>query len=195
MLSPIHILPPLPVQLLSYHAKVQTQHETQMSPPDIKVDAQRVFAVLRTGGIAIVPASMGYTIMTSNDKALEKIFLAKGRPAHKRHAMGGSFALHQSVHDLQGQNADIVRWLVQEFDLPLGVIAPYRADHPIFKKIEPKTMEAASEGGTLAILINAGQIMDEIAKLTLAASIPWLGSSANISGTGMMFNSRRPLIK
>jgi hypothetical protein len=166
-----------------------------MSPPDIKADAQRVFKVLQAGGIAIVPASMGYTIMTSNDDALERIFLAKGRPAYKRHAMGGSFALHQSVHDLRGQNADIIRWLVQEFDLPLGVIAPYRADHPIFKNIEPRTMEAASVGGTLAMLINAGQIMDEVSKLTLAASIPWLGSSANISGTGMMFHSSSPATK
>lgn len=157
-----------------------------MAPPDIKADAQRVFDVLKAGGIAIVPASMGYTVMTSSDSALERIFLAKQRPSHKRHAMGGSFELHRQLHILTGQNADIVRCLVQDFDLPLGVVAPYDAQNPIVKNIHPRTMDAASVNGALAMLINAGEIVDEIAKLTIAASIPFLGSSANISGTGKL---------
>jgi len=157
-----------------------------MPPPDIKSDAHRVFKVLQAGGIAIVPASMGYTVMTSSDDALERIFLAKQRPSYKRHAMGGSFVLHQRLHNLHGKNADIVRCLVQDFDLPLGVIAPYHEEDPILKNIQPRTLEAASVEGTIAMLINAGSIVDEITKLTMAASIPFLGSSANISGTGML---------
>jgi len=160
-----------------------------MSPPDIKADAQRVFKVLQAGGIAIVPASMGYTVMTSSDDALERIFLAKQRPSHKRHAMGGSFVLSQRLHKLHGQNAEIVYCLVQGFDLPLGVVAPYHEDDPILRDIQPKTLEAATVGGTIAMLINAGPIVDEIAKLTMAASMPFLGSSANISGTGRLFSS------
>ena len=61
---------------------------------------------------------------------------------------------------------------MQEFDLPLGVVAPYHQDDPILKNIYPRTLEAASVGNTLAMLINAGQIVDEITKLTVAASIP-----------------------
>lgn len=157
-----------------------------MPPPDIKADARRIFEVLQSGGIAVAPASMGYTIMTSNDAALERIFLAKERGSHKRHAMGGSFALHQRLHNISSQNAEIVKCLVQDFDLPLGVVAPYHADDPILKNIQPQTMEAASVGGTLAMLINAGSLTDEITKLTMEASLPFLGSSANISGTGML---------
>lgn len=127
--------------------------------------------------------------MTSSDSALERIFLAKQRPSHKRHAMGGSFTLHQRLHDLQGQNADIVRCMVQDFDLPLGVIARYHTDDPILRNIGRETMEAASVGGTLAMLINAGSIVDEITKLTMAAEIPFLGSSANMSGTGTLLFS------
>lgn len=158
-----------------------------MAPPDIKADAKRVFAVLEKGGIAIVPASMGYSVMTSSDDALERIFLAKNRPSIKRHAMGGNYDLHKQVHTLQGQNADIVRCIVQDFDLPLAVVAPFDPEHPSIKKLQPQTLEAATVDGTLAMLINAGPIVDEIAKLTSAASMAFLGSSANISGTGMLF--------
>ena len=157
-----------------------------MAPPDIKADAQRVFEVLKAGGIAVVPASMGYAIATSNVDNLERIFLTKQRPSHKRHAMGGSFELHTQLHRLSERNAAIVRWLVHDFDLPLGVIGPYDPDHPILKNIDQKTMEAATVGGSLAMLINAGAIIDEITKLTMAAGISHLGSSANISGTGLL---------
>jgi hypothetical protein len=46
-----------------------------MPSPDIKAEAQRVFEVLRGGGIAIVPASMGYAFMASCASA----YLAIGR--------------------------------------------------------------------------------------------------------------------
>lgn len=156
-----------------------------MGAPDIKADAQRVFQVLKAGGIAIVPASMGYTIMTANSSALEKVFMAKRRASHKRHAMGGSYELHKAVHILSEQNAEIVRCLVEDFDLPLGVVAPYDPNHPVVKNIDAKTMEATSVDGTLAMLVNAGKIADEITKLTSAAGLPFLGSSANISGSGL----------
>ena len=128
---------------------------------------------------------MGYTIMTANPSALEKVFLTKKRGSHKRHAMGGSYELHKAVHVLSEQNAEIVRCLVQDFDLPLAVVAPYDPNHPVVKNIDAKTVEAATENGTLAMLINAGRIVDEIAKLTSAAGLPFLGSSANISGSGL----------
>jgi tRNA A37 threonylcarbamoyladenosine synthetase subunit TsaC/SUA5/YrdC len=158
-----------------------------MAPPDIKADAQRVFAVLKAGGIAIVPASMGYTLMTSSDDGMERIFLAKQRPSIKRHAMGGMFDLHTQVHVLTKQNADIVRCIVQDFDLPLGVVAPYDPQHHVIRNIHPRIMEAASVNGTLAMLINAGPISAEISRLATAASLPIMGSSANLSGTGKLY--------
>jgi tRNA A37 threonylcarbamoyladenosine synthetase subunit TsaC/SUA5/YrdC len=86
--------------------------------PDIKADAKRVFDVLENGGIAMVPATMGYTIVYARPEALEKVFMAKKRGSHKRHAMGGSFALHKEIHVLEPQNAEIVRSLVEDSTFP-----------------------------------------------------------------------------
>ena len=156
-----------------------------MGAPDIKADAQRVFAVFQAGGIAIYPASMGYTLGTANSAQLTRAFQTKKRGSHKRHAMGGSFALHRELHVMDPRNAEIVRCLTQDFDIPMGVVAKYKTDHPMLKAIDDTTMEAASNDGSLAMLINAGSLQDEICKLTMAADMPFLGSSANITGTGM----------
>ena len=158
-----------------------------MGAPNVEEDAKRVFEVLKAGGIAVSPASMGYTLMTSNAKSLEKIFTTKKRGAHKRHAMGGSFELHQAIHDMKPRDAEIVRCLTQDFDLPLGVIAKFKQDHPMMDKIDETTMDATSVNGTLAMLINAGRFQDELTKLTMAENLPYLGSSANISTTGKDF--------
>lgn len=158
-----------------------------MARPDMKADAQRVFDVLKAGGVAICPADVGYAVMTCNPKALEKVFNTKKRGSHKRHAMIGSYAIHRDIHTMEPRHAEIVTSLTQDFDLPLGVIGKYKPDHPLIKNIDDLTMEASSVGGTISVLVNAGTFQDELTKLTAAAHMPLLGSSANLSGTGKIF--------
>ncbi len=157
-----------------------------MGAPDIKADARRVFEVLQAGGIAITPSAMGYALASSTPQALEKMFVTKKRGAHKRHAMGGNYALHKQLHVMRPEHAEIVRHLTQDVDLPLAVIAPYDSDHPMFKHIDQSTLEALTVDGTLAMLINGGALQDEVTNLMMEAKLPFLGSSANISGTGML---------
>lgn len=155
-----------------------------MAPPDMRADALRVFEILKKGGTAICPADVGYAIMTCNPEALEKVFNTKKRGSHKRHAMIGSYAIHRDLHTMSPLHAEIVTSLTQDFDLPLGVIGKYKADHPLVTALDEGTMEASSVGGTISVLVNAGRFQDELTKLTAAADMPLLGSSANLSGTG-----------
>lgn len=160
------------------------KRSVKMPAPDIKADAQRVFDVIKGGGIAITPMALGYSLATTSTKGLEKMFTTKKRPAHKRHAMGGNYALHKELHLMEPEQAEIVRCLTQDFDLPLAVIAKYDTKHPILQNIDEDTLEALTVNGTIAMLINAGPFQDELVELTRTAGLPLLGSSANISGTG-----------
>lgn len=155
-----------------------------MGAPDIKADAQRAFEVIKSGGITITPSAMGYALASCTVAGLEKMFKTKRRGPHKRHAMGGNYALHKELHIMKPEDEEIVSCLTQDFDVPLAVIAPYKADHPMLQHIDKTTLEALTVNGTLAMLINAGAFQDELASLTMAAQIPLLGSSANISGSG-----------
>jgi len=158
-----------------------------MGSPDVKADALRAFEVLKAGGIAICPATVGYAILTTNTQALERMFTTKKRGTHKRHGMGGNYDIHKDLHIMSPLYADIVHTLTQTFDLPMGCVAKFKKDHPLIQGIDEETLLASTNGESMSMLINAGTFMDELTKLTFAANLPVLGSSANISGTGTKY--------
>ena len=147
-------------------------------------DAKRVFDVLRNGGLAIIPVDVGYAISAGDSVALERAFHTKQRKPHKRHAMIGSWQLHQNVHTLPPREAGMCKLLVHDLDLPLGLVAPFKEDHPLIKKLGPETLARSSVDGTLAMLVNGGALMDELARLSLEHEVPIMGSSANLTGKG-----------
>lgn len=158
---------------------------TTMDPNiDPKADAKRVWDVLCNGGIAIIPVDVGYAICAGDSVALERAFVTKQRKPHKRHAMIGSWLLHQDIHVLPPREAGMCKLLVHDLNLPMGLVAPYKQDHPMIKKLGPKTLARSSVEGTLAMLVNGGQLMDELARLSFESGRPIMGSSANLTGKG-----------
>ncbi|KXG52928.1 uncharacterized protein PGRI_081830 [Penicillium griseofulvum] len=151
------------------------------SPQD---DARAVFEVLKRGGIAIIPMSVGYGITAIDPDAIDRIFRTKRREPHKRHAMVGNYFLHQDVHVLPPKEAGIVKLLTVDLDLPLGVVAPYRHDHPIIQKLPPNILTQSIVEDTLAMLINGGALLDELSRLASLEKLPLMGSSANLTGKG-----------
>jgi tRNA A37 threonylcarbamoyladenosine synthetase subunit TsaC/SUA5/YrdC len=152
--------------------------------PSPKEDAKMVFEVLKQGGVAIIPMNVGYGIIASNSNALSRVFQAKKRKPHKRHAMIGSYSLHCDIHTLPSREGNIVKLLTVDLDLPIGVVAPYRIDHPIIQRIPSDTLDQSVLDGTLAVLVNAGRLAEEISRLATIESLPVMGSSANITGKG-----------
>jgi tRNA A37 threonylcarbamoyladenosine synthetase subunit TsaC/SUA5/YrdC len=152
--------------------------------PHIQSDARRVFETLKKGGIAIIPATVGYGIVAITPEALHRIFITKQRQPHKRHAMIGSYALHQALHVLPSREAEMVRLLTVDLDLPLGVVASFRADHPIIQKLPPDTLAQSTLDGKLAMLVNGGVFQDELSRMTADEELPLMGSSANLTGKG-----------
>lgn len=152
-----------------------------ISPKD---DAQKVFQVLKNGGIAIIPSNVGYGIVATDPEALRRIFNAKKRQPHKRHAMIGSHDLHKAMHHISAREAEMATRLTVDLDLTIGVVASYHPDHPIIKKIPEDLLEQSSVEGTMAMLVNGGKLQEELSKLATNAELPLLGSSANLTGTG-----------
>ncbi|CAG8901310.1 unnamed protein product [Penicillium egyptiacum] len=152
--------------------------------PSPKEDARAVFEVLKRGGIAIIPMSVGYGITAIDPDALDRIFCTKRREPHKRHAMVGSYFLHRDIHVLPPKEADMVKLLTVDLNLPLGIVAPYRLDHPILQKLPPKILAQSVVGDTLAMLVNGGALLEELSRLAALEKLPLMGSSANITGKG-----------
>jgi tRNA A37 threonylcarbamoyladenosine synthetase subunit TsaC/SUA5/YrdC len=158
-----------------------------MGRPDVPGDAKTMVDTLESGGIAIIPGNVGYALGASTPDALSICFRTKGRAPHKRHALLGNWDLHQEIHVLDTAARSIVETLVLDHGVPLGVIAPFRRDHPVVRRIDDETLAASTVDGTLAMLLNNGPFHEECARLSLERSFPVLGSSANLTGTGTKF--------
>jgi len=154
---------------------------------DIESDIQRVFTVLQSGGIVICPNTVGYGIWGGSPEALERIYVTKGRGPHKRNAIITDEIGQREIHDLPRIKQEMIECVTVDHDLPMGVIAPYRPEHPLLKKIDPALFEASTANGTIGMLLNGGRMHTAIGRLSREALHPVFGSSANRSGTGTKF--------
>lgn len=154
---------------------------------DIKGDARRAFNTLKSGGIAIFPVDVGYTIAGGSQSSLQRIFKAKGRAPTKLNAMVGDMAIHRSLHRLNDRARAMVAAVTEDYDLPLGVIAPYDGSHALMRKLDPEALAGSSKDGTVAMLVNAGPFHAELCRLSREEEFPIFGSSANLTNTGTKF--------
>ncbi len=158
-----------------------------MPRPDVVGDARRAFDTVLAGGIVIFPGEVGYALAASDADAIQLAFRTKQRGAHKRHAMLGNYEIHRELHALDPYAQEVLDTLVLDHDLPLGVVARYRPQHPMLQRIDPDTLQASTVDGTLGILVNNGPFQEELARHCLREQTPLLGSSANLTGTGTKF--------
>ncbi|SFP23515.1 MULTISPECIES: L-threonylcarbamoyladenylate synthase [Actinomadura] len=154
---------------------------------DIKGDAQRIYETVAGGGAVIMPGDVGYAATAISSDALLRLFQAKRRAPHKRHAMGGNYELHREVHRLGKREQDMIDAVVVDAGLPLAIAAHYDPSHPVVASIEPETLAASTVGSTLAMLINGGALHDEVVRIAHRDGVALLGSSANLTGTGTRF--------
>src|SRR5687768_15095548 len=104
---------------------------------DVRGDAERVFEVVKNGGIALIPLDPNYAVMCRTEEGVRRIYAAKRRSFEKPTGMLGTYDLHREVHVLGARESAMVASITQKHNLPLGVIAPFRADHPHLLRCQP----------------------------------------------------------
>jgi tRNA A37 threonylcarbamoyladenosine synthetase subunit TsaC/SUA5/YrdC len=154
--------------------------------PDLEGDRERLWEVLKNGGIAIIPSRAGYGLSGGSPEAVKRINKAKGRGGHKRNGMLMGREMEREIHIIEPWKREIIDCVTIDYDLPLGVIASYRADHPIFRNVPPDLLATSTAGGTISHAVNngGGLFMEDLARRSREALHPIFGSSANLTGTG-----------
>src|SRR3974390_1706632 len=155
-----------------------------VAPEQLRADIARLFDVLSAGGIGIVPLDVAYAVVATMPAGIRRIFEAKRRSYEKPSGMFGNWRLSREVHRMDEDRHAMVRALIEEEQIPFSVVAPFRADHPLFAKVDPFVMQNSSKSGTLDMLLNAGQFHDAIAEGAIARGVAVFGSSANVSLAG-----------
>jgi tRNA A37 threonylcarbamoyladenosine synthetase subunit TsaC/SUA5/YrdC len=150
-------------------------------------DARQAFRTMASGGVTLLPLSVSYAIFAHTAMAVERIYALKKRPQTKPNGVIGNWDIFQEVLQVEPRDRDLVRCLTIDHNLPLSVIAPYRADHPWLRTVQFGAINRSTKVGTMDLLMNAGPLHNELARLSLDAAVPLMGSSANISGSGSKF--------
>lgn len=154
---------------------------------DIKGDAERVWQAMQAGGIAIFPLDVAYGIFAQRPEAMRRLFEAKGRSFTKPSGSMGTLEMAFEVLRIGKQEKDVARAITEDYGLPFSIVAPFRADHPYFSSVDPYCLERSTKAGTLDVLLNAGPLHRELARLAWERQFPVMGSSANRSLSGSKF--------
>ena len=157
------------------------------SEAGVAAAAARVLATMAAGGVAILPLDVAYAVVGTTPAAIRAIFAAKNRSYDKPSGMFGTWELSRELHLLPAEHHAIAPAIVREYGLPFSIVAPFRADHPLLRRVDPFVLESSSKAGTLDMLINAGPWHDAVARLATAREMAVFGSSANRSLTGSKY--------
>jgi tRNA A37 threonylcarbamoyladenosine synthetase subunit TsaC/SUA5/YrdC len=155
--------------------------------PDLDADIDRVLEAMREGGTAICPNTVGYGLWAASAEANRRVIEAKERGGHKRQALLCDHVGQREIHVLSRRRQDMIECLTRDFDLPLGIVAPYNPDHPLIKAVDPDTLMRGTAGGTIGMLMNAGPFHEAVGRFAREENHPIFGSSANVTGTGTRF--------
>jgi tRNA A37 threonylcarbamoyladenosine synthetase subunit TsaC/SUA5/YrdC len=169
-------------------ATIETERWT--SAPVAPEQLARDVARLAAGGFGIVPLDVAYAVVATTPAGIRRIFEVKRRSYEKPSGMFGNWRLSREIHRLDEKRHAMVRELVEQEQVPFSVVAPFRADHPLFAAVDPFVMQNSSRAGTLDMLLNAGQFHDGIAEASTARGVAVFGSSANLSLTGSKYRYR-----
>jgi len=169
-----------------------TEHKERLTsdpvaPETLRADVSRLMVVLQGGGVGLVPLDVAYGIVAMREAGIRKIFDAKQRSYDKPSGMFSSAALSREIHVLEPEKRAMIDEMIAEEGMPFSVVAPFRADHPIMRAVDPFVLQSSSKSGTLDMLLNAGQFHDEIARQVLERGTAVFGSSANTSLTGSKY--------
>ena len=130
---------------------------------------------------------VGYSLIGGSPQALKRIFDTKNRAPSKLNAMLGSDAMHRALHKVSNRGHEIYDAICNDYDLPLGLIAPCNTDHPLLQTLDRDTYARSTKGDTLLMLMNSGRFHTEITRLSFEQKHLLFGSSANLMLTGTRF--------
>lgn len=153
----------------------------------VKADALAAFRILRAGGVAVLPFDVSYAIFGHTSLAVERVYELKNRTPTKPNGIIGNWDIFNEVLVTAERDRALVKCITQDYDLPLSIVAPFRRDHAWLQTSEFGALRRSTKGDTMDLLLNAGAIHNELARLSWESCTPLFGSSANKSLSGSKF--------
>jgi tRNA A37 threonylcarbamoyladenosine synthetase subunit TsaC/SUA5/YrdC len=149
-------------------------------------EADKAFETIRAGGLALVPADIGYGFLGHSRASIERMYALKGRPDDNPCISVGDVELVASLALLPDRA--LIGWLDEiAVETTLAVVVRVDTQHAMVRGLDPWVFARASSGGTIAIFLNPGEFVVRMVERARAAEMLLIGSSGNFSGQGNNF--------
>ena len=153
---------------------------------DIDADIAAMWEVLEGGGVVLCQGNLGYTIAGGGKEGAIRINAAKGRPSYKRLGLMLTDVGQSQIQIFERKKREMIDCVTQDYNLPLGMIARYNADHPLMKQLDEEMLRLCTANGTISATLNmGGWFLNAINTRSVEDMIPVFASSANRSGNGV----------
>jgi tRNA A37 threonylcarbamoyladenosine synthetase subunit TsaC/SUA5/YrdC len=157
------------------------------APEVVREDARTAFRILKAGGVAVLPFTVSYAIFGHTARAVERVYELKNRKPTKPNGVIGNWDILTGALQTTPRDRDLVKCIVEDNGLPLSVVARFDREHPWLQACEWGALRRSTKGDTMDLLLNAGTLHNELARLSWEGSTPLFGSSANKSLSGSKF--------
>jgi tRNA A37 threonylcarbamoyladenosine synthetase subunit TsaC/SUA5/YrdC len=163
------------------------KEQIRLTADNVAEQSRQVLDVIAGGGVAIIPLDVAYAIVGNSEASIRTIFSCKQRSFEKPSGMFSNYDLLKEIQIIEPWKHDIIKAVIHDANLPMSTVAPFKADHPMFKNVAPFVLKNSTKVGTLDMLLNAGVFHNEMTRQSMERGMPILGSSANTSLTGSKY--------
>ena len=149
--------------------------------------ATLVIDTLRRGGMAVVPLDVAYGVLAGSREALERIYLAKGRPRTKPCGLLASWSQFNALSTGRPSAKRAVGRVIQS-GFPLGVITSVDWTNPVAQAIPRSCSDLLVRDDAIALFLRMGGMADALLDAADRERVILYGSSANRSSAGNSFS-------
>lgn len=150
---------------------------------DVTALADRAYDVVRAGGLALVPADIGYGFLGHSGDSMRRMYELKGRPLSNPCIVAANLAtLRRVARPGDPALLDWVAGIARE--QTIAVVVAIDEDAPEIHALHPWARQQAVTAGTVALFLNTGAFVERMIARAEQDGMLLIGSSGNRSGTG-----------
>ena len=158
-----------------------------VAPAQLRADIAKLFDALRQRRLWHRAARCGLCGGRHNAGGIRRIFETKRRSYDKPSGMFGNWRMSREIHLMDETRHAMVREIVEQERIPFSVVAPFRADHPLFASSRSVRDEELIQGRHAGHAAQRRPVSRCYRRRAVARGTAVFGSSANLSLSGSKY--------
>lgn len=149
---------------------------------NLEKEAQKVYRIVKAGGLVIVPNKVGYGFNCHSGEAVKRKYDLKGRELSNKCICVANMDIFCELADCSREEKIIAEEVSKRY--MVSFVTPYNPKSRFLTKLDEFAFQQVTKGGTIGIYLNSGDLEERIIQLGEKDDILIIGSSANITHTG-----------